>query len=573
MSSSQQSVVTIGQFFGILRRRLLLLLVLVMLGVLAAGALLLRTPKTYESTAVVDISPPGSNSSSTVSTITESRIVTSSSVALEAKETLAFEGTPTDLASRVTVTSPLASQLLNITFAAGSAQGAADGANAFAHAYLDYRTQIAQKDITLRIGRIQSQVADLQRSLAPLKPGQNDTQRSSLQNQIQQLQNQLNTYQTSVVNPGHQAGDAPVPASASSPRPVLYLAGGVLFGLLLGIVLAVMRDRRDDRVRDSAELEHSLGAPVIAESSSIESGSRLGELAAVDAARGAEADAYRTITTTVASDAAGSRIVLLCGTGQDGLSLAPLNLAATFAMQGLRTVIAGPRQAVQPATELLEVSSRPGSQSSRLADQLAPSATLPLLSVLSLGDEVSLGATLRANGDRLDDVLARADVIVLDGVNIELPSTSLRLGQLADEAVVVAYRNRSTHAGIERLARQLAQVNTTVLGGVLLTRRAGLRARLRRRRSDAALRRPAAGAHSSVPEDAPTTPVGTFTSSAPTNSTPTGGAPTNSTPTGGAPTNSAPTHGTASARPPAGSSSSGESAYPGSARPASARKS
>jgi hypothetical protein len=67
---------------------------------------------------------------------------------------------------------------------------------------------------------------------------------------------------------------------------------------------------------------------------------------------------------------------------------------------------------------------------------------------------------------------------VLDGVNVELASSSVRLGQLADEAVVVAYRNRSTHSGIERLGRQLAQVGVPVLGGVLLSRRTGLRGKL-----------------------------------------------------------------------------------------------
>jgi succinoglycan biosynthesis transport protein ExoP len=508
--ASGQSVVTIGQFLGVLRRRLVLVLVLVILGLAAATALLHQTPKTYQSTAVVDISPTSSGSLASVSTITESRIVTSTSVALAAKETLAFNGTPTDLASRVTVTSPLSSQVLNITFASGSAQGAANGANAFANAYLDFRTQIAQKDITLRIARIQSQIADLQRNLATLKAGQ-ETQRSSLQNQIQQLQNQLNTYQTSVVSLGHVVGAAVVPVSPSSPRPVLYLAGGLLFGLLVGIVLAVVRDRRDDRVRDASELEYGLGAPVIAESESSESGSRPGELAAIDAPRGAEADAYRTVATTVSSGLTGSRVVLLCGTGQDGLSLAPLNLAATFAIQGLQTVIAGPRQAVEPATGLLDVQSLTGSATSRLADQLARSAALPNLSVLSLGDEVSLAATLRANGDGLKDVLAEADVLVLDGVNIELPSTSLRLGQLADEAVVVAYCNRSTHAGIERLGRQLAQVNTPVLGGILLTRRAGLRTRFRRRRPGQV---PAAsGAHTTALHGAPSGP-GTYGSAA-----------------------------------------------------------
>lgn len=497
-SGAEQSVVTIGQFFSTLRRRLLVVLTMVLLGLLAAGALLLNTAKTYEATAVVDISPTSGAALSTVSTITESRIVTSTSVAMAAQQTLAYTGTPTELADQVRVTSPLASQVLYITFAAETAQGAADGANAFANAYLDYRTKIAQKDLTLRIGRIQSQVADLQRGLAGVGAGvgvgQNETQRGLLQNQIQQLQNQLNTLQTSVISPGQVAGAAAVPESPSSPRPPLYLAGGLLIGLLLGIILAVVRDRRDDRVRASADLEQSLGAPVIAEFAADEGGSRLPEsLAATAATRGTEADAYRTVTTAVTSHSTGSRVVLLCGTGQEGLSLAPMNLAATFATQGLRTVLAGPEHAVQPAVELLEVQDAPSWPGTRLADRLVPSTQLSDLLVLSLGDEVSLGSTLRANGDNLSEILAKVDIIVLDGVNIELPSTSLRLGQIADEAVVVAYKGHSTHVEIERLARQLAQVSVTVLGGILLSRRSSLLGG-RRRRADRAPQRPVGGA-------------------------------------------------------------------------------
>jgi hypothetical protein len=214
--------------------------------------------------------------------------------------------------------------------------------------------------------------------------------------------------------------------------------------------------------------------------------------AATSAARSAEADAYRTLGTTVTAHSPGSRIVLLCGTGQDDTSLAPLNLAATFAMQGLRTVLAGPQHAVQPALELLGGTRQSAAWGIRLVDQLV-TTELPGLRVLSLGDEVSLGATLRAHDDSLSDILDTAEVIVLDGVNVELSSSSVRLGQLADEAVVVAYRNRSTHTGIERLGRQLAQVGVPVLGAVLLSRRAGLRGKLNRG-GDSAPRRTATDA-------------------------------------------------------------------------------
>ncbi len=515
-SGGGQSVVTIGQFFSGLRRQLPVVLTMVLLGLLAAGMLLLNTAKTYDATAIVDISPTSGAADSSVSTITESRIVTSTSVAEGAKKRLAYPGTATELASHVTVTSPLASQVLNITFATGTAEGAANGANAFANAYLDYRNETAQRDITLRIGRIQSQVADLQRSLAALRPGQNDNQRSSLQNQIQQLQNQLNAYQTSVVNLGQVAGAAAVPDSPSSPRPPLYLAGGLLIGLLLGIILALVRDRRDDRLRDSGDVEHSLGVPVIADFVTDEGSRAAGPLAATTDTRSAEADAYRTVTTAVTAHSASSRVVLLCGAGQHGFSLAPLNLAATFAMQGLRTVLAGPDHAVRPAIELLQVPGLPAAGDARLADQLAPSTQLPALQVLSLGDEVSLGATLRANGDNLDEILAKVDMIVLDGVNIELPSTSLRLGQIADEAVVVAYRSHSTQSELERLARQLGQVSVTVLGGILLSRRSGLRGTLRRRGpADSTPAQPASGASHRKLNPAPAAETASYPAQAP----------------------------------------------------------
>jgi polysaccharide biosynthesis transport protein len=465
-SSGGQSVVTIGQFFATLRRQFVLVLVCLVLGVGLSAALLIKTPKTYQSTAVVDITPTlptssGSGSNNGVNTITEAKIATSSSVALGAAKKLGFNGTPSELAQHVTVTSPLSSQVLNITFASASAQGAADGANAFAQSYLDYRTTTAQADLQLRIARINDQISQLQQKKTPGGSGQ-----------IQQLLNQLNTYRTMVVTPGQVAGTAAVPPRPSAPKPYLYLAGGLLLGLLLGAVLAMLRDRRDDRVRGKADLEPSLGAPVIAEATSAEVTGRTWprSLVALTEPRGAEADAYRTVTTTVTSDSGESQIVMLCSTGREGRSLAPMNLAATYALQGVRTVLAGPHAALAPAMELLGITELPAAEPGALPEKPVPSGVVPDLSVLDLGDEVSLGATLRNNGALLEDVLAEADLVVLDGVNIELPSTSLRLGQLADEVVVLVYPNRTTHQGLEALAQHLAQVRADISGAILLSR-------------------------------------------------------------------------------------------------------
>ena len=461
--------VTFGQFFASLRRQLVLVLTCLLLGLALSAGLLVKTAKTYQSTAVVDITPTlptSSGSNNGVNTITEAKIATSSSVALAAAKKLGFSGSPDDLAKHVSVTSPLSSQVLNITFSSSTAHGAADGANAFAQSYLDYRTATAQADLQLRISRINDQITALQ-------------QAKGSSGQISQLQSQVNTYRTMVVTPGTVAGQAAVPSGPSSPKKSLYLAAGLLFGLLLGALLAVIRDLRDDRIRGKADLEHSLGAPVIAEASSAEVTAKgwPRSLVAVTDPRGAEADAYRTVTTT--ADADECRIVMLCSTGRERHSLAPMNLAASYAQQGLRTVLAGPVGGLDRATELLGVqellSAESAEPADRLVERLVDSETVPNLSLLNLGDEVRLGATLRGNGDQFADVLAEADVIVLDGVNIELPSTSLRLGQLADEVVVLVYANRTTHLVLVQLAQHLAEVRASISGAILLSRQPRLR--------------------------------------------------------------------------------------------------
>jgi polysaccharide biosynthesis transport protein len=485
-SAGGQSTVTIGQFLGTLKRQFVLVLICLLLGVALSAALLARTPKSYQSTAVVDITPTlptSSGSNNGVNTITEAKIATSSSVALSAAKKLGFAGTPTDLAQHVSVTSPLSSQVLNITFTSSSAQGAADGANAFAQSYLDYRTATAQADLQLRISRINDQITALQQKA---KTG-------STSSQISQLLTQLNSYRTVVVTPGQVAGIAAVPSSPSSPKPALYLAAGLLVGLLLGALLALVRDLRDDRVRGKADLEPSLGAPVIAEATSAEVAGKAWPRALVTLAepRGHEADAYRTVATTVSADAAESQIVMLCSTGREGRSLAPMNLAATYALQGLRTVLAGPRAALEPVTGLLGIAELATVPTDRLAEQLIASDTVPGLFVLPLGDEVTIGATLRGNDDQLEEMLAETDVIVLDGVNIELPSTSLRLGQLADEVVVLVYANRTTHLDLERLAQHLAQVRASISGAILLRRQSWLRRHRRPRARTAIVALPA----------------------------------------------------------------------------------
>ncbi|QWZ08382.1 hypothetical protein KRR39_00395 [Nocardioides panacis] len=470
---------TLGQFFSLFRRRLTTVVACLLLGLTLAGLLLMVTAKSYEATAVVDVSPvfgtsSSSDSTSSTTTITESRIAASTSVSEIAKRSLGFTGTPSELVEHVVVTSPLDSRVLNVTFSSSTPQGAANGANAFANAYLDYRTTTVQDAVTARVSRLSTQIADYERAIGALKrpPSGQDAsqylaQRASFQRQIQGLQAQINTYQTSVIQPGKVAGEASVPSSASAPKPSLYIAGGLLLGLVLGLFIALFLDQRDDIVHDAATAEEVLGAPVLAETSTTGSPGTFAPLAAPE---GVEADAYRTVATTVAPETTSRQVVLVCGAGAATHEAAASNLAITFAAQGLRTVLAGTRAAMDSVADVLGVGPAPGGGGSLISRPKAVSAApVAHLTLLSLGDEISLGATLRAHGDNLADVLSTADVVVLDCVNITFTSALLRLGNIADEAVIIIQRNQTSSTELERVAHHLAQVGTTVLGSILLS--------------------------------------------------------------------------------------------------------
>lgn len=495
---------TVGQFFGLLRRRLITVVACVLLGLTLAGLLLMSTPKSYEATAVVDVSPVFGTSSSTDSTsssttITESRIAASTSVSEIAKRSLGFRGTPSELVEHVVVTSPLDSRVLNVAFTSSTPQGAADGANAFANAYLDYRTTTVQDALKARVSLLSTQIADFERAIRALKrpsqgsdASQYNSQRASFEKQIQELQAQINTYQTSVIQPGEVAGAASAPSSASAPKPSLYIAGGLLLGLVLGLLIAVVLDQRDDIVHDAEAAEELLGAPVLAEASTTGSPGTLAPLAAPD---GVEADAYRTVATTVAPESTSRQVVLVCGAGAATHQDAASNLAITFATQGLRTVLAGTRAAMDSVADVLGVGPTPGGGGPPVSRPKTASAPVAHLTLLSLGDEISLGATLRAHGDNLADVLSTADVVVLDCVNIAFTSALLRLGNIADEAVIMIQKNQTSSSELERVAHHLAQVGTTVLGSILLS----TVPRRRGRRSSPAV--PAAQAQSGINVD------------------------------------------------------------------------
>jgi capsular polysaccharide biosynthesis protein len=463
--------VTVAQFFRMLsRRRGTVLLTLVICTAVALG-LYEYVTRSYQAVAVVDVTPdPGSGvDPKTVSTATEQRVMTSTQVAALAKRELKSGDTVDDLLTHVSVSSPLDSLVLDVTYTAPTASGAADGANAFANAYIQYRTGVAQDKINARSQTISDRIDQLTAKLDALSPTSGG--RTALQNQISGLQSQLSSVRFSVIDNGQVIGNATPPTSASSPKLVIYGAGGIVLGLLLGIAIAVFRDRRDDSVRTVEDVETAVGAPTLAILPYVSRPRRrVAPLITVADPLGPEADAFRTLalklvrpvakggrikTVTEQPDGDHPPVVVIALLGVDHTDHAPLDLAVVLARRRVRTVLVATAKAHSYARNVLR------------RDAADP---IPNLTLMSAGDELELDGLLRSEDSPLTAALDNAEVVLLDGVSVGHSSSALSLAQYADGCLVFATVGMTSKRALRSTAQELAQIGAYVSGTAVLYR-------------------------------------------------------------------------------------------------------
>ncbi len=484
--SQRPDTVTIGQFFAVLRRRWFVVLSCLLAGVALGSAAVALSAPSYTSRAVVTVSaleadPLNPSGNADVSTVTEANVVASSSVAERAAALMQSSASTSELLESLDVSSPLGSSVLEIEYTAPTAAGAAAGANAFAEAYLSYREDTARGTITLRIDQLEEQVGALGSQIEQAGVVIGDpatdaaerarltTSRDLLSSQVDELRRQQTQLRTVQVVPGQLVDRGEQPPGDGAPPLVVFLAGGSLVGLLLGVALAVWRDRRDDLVSGAPVLATVLGVPVLASVPRPRHGP-----AEPEPLSPAEAESYHRLVAKLlaVSQRTGGHAVLLAGAGRPGTDHPlPRQVATTLAQQQLKVVLVCCTPAATATVEALGAVLPPAAhREADVRSALAPVRTAGAsgFTLLHLGEESHVeGELFRRREDYLA-VLAAADVVVLDGLNVQNASTVLSLAQITSGAVVVAEQWRSHGRDVRRLSEELDQVGAWILGGVLL---------------------------------------------------------------------------------------------------------
>lgn len=224
---------------------------LVLALVLAVSAL---APRTYRATASVSVGPAlpitGTSGGSDVDMPTEVAVAGSRVVAEQAARNLSG-GDDVDLARQLLenteVSSPSQSMVLRIATEANSGREASDRANALAEAYLDDRADSAKV-------RAQQAADSLKDSLGTMS--EDDPSRATLQEALARIQ-------ASSHWPGRVISSAvPPPAAAGPGMPTAALAG-LVGGLMLAALAALVRDRRAASVGFPDRLEERCGISTV----------------------------------------------------------------------------------------------------------------------------------------------------------------------------------------------------------------------------------------------------------------------------------------------------------------------
>lgn len=478
------------------RRKWSVLGVTLVVTALAAGYSFTRTPS-YTSTAEVLVrptltSPVNTVSNKNLSLQTEARIVTSNSVATRASAALGRpQADATQLLQHVSVTVPAETEVLQITYSDTDPARARRGAEAFANAYLDFKSGEADAAVRRYTDGLQTQTADVEgqiqaqnhkiSQLSPNSQGWLDALRELdlLQARRISLQEQLATATTLSVDPGLIIQPAQLPRAPGSPKHGFDIAIGLFFGLFCGIGVAAARDRYRDGVTDAGALEQSLGAPVLGIIPRLHASRRItAQLVTLTEPRGGASEGYRTLRTNllaVSNRPLPKTILVTSAEMAEGKTTTAANLAVCLALLGKEVVLISADLRRPRIHALFGMQSDEG-LSQVLAGELSikdavRASAIPHLRVLTSGSVSTLLEPAELlQSDRMLEVLTyckEAEFVVIDGPPVRGVADSLALAGMVDGVIVVADARKGTRESVARAAYQLDQVGGRVIGGVL----------------------------------------------------------------------------------------------------------
>jgi tyrosine-protein kinase len=364
------------------------------------------------------------------------------------------------------------------------ARRAAEVANAYANAYIEFRRKQAVDDLLKGAEQIQTKVRDLQRQIDPLPPGPEKDALISQQSLFRQRLDQLQVDAALMTGGVEMVTPAAVPASPFKPKPLRagLMAAGL--GLFFGAIVAFVVEYLDDSVKDKDEVERLVpGLSVIGLIPAVVEWTAEDEpkVISIDEPRSPAAEAYRTVRTSIQFLALESRIRTLEVTSagpREGKTTTIANLGVALARAGQRVVVVCGDLRRPRLHEFFGLDNSTGLTSVLLGVALQPAPNQARLSVLASGplppDPSELLSSHRTV-EVLTSLQTEADIVLIDAPPVLPVTDALVLSGRVDATLVVCLAGATTRKDVTRTMELLNQVDAPVVGAVLngVTGRAG----------------------------------------------------------------------------------------------------
>jgi hypothetical protein len=176
------------------------------------------------------------------------------------------------LRGRVTITVPPYTRVLTIQVRADKPKAARDGARKLARSYLALRREIVAGIQARNRQAVQQNLALLRAELRAINGKPTDIARLTARSreqlilkQIGVMQRQLAQTEDRTLLSGEVMNSPEVPLRADDSRGDVALTTGLGVGLLTGLLLGLVQDRRPRRIRTAADLRRAVALPVLAE--------------------------------------------------------------------------------------------------------------------------------------------------------------------------------------------------------------------------------------------------------------------------------------------------------------------
>jgi polysaccharide biosynthesis transport protein len=508
------------QHLQVLKRRRLTILVVVTLVVVTALAWSLLQTAQYRSTAEVLLAnsltetifaPDSADGRST--SVDRSRVQTEIEV-MQSRSVRDAVAAELGYTPKVSIKGRGDTQVVAISATDKVPDRAAEEAQTYAEVFVQTRRETRVNELLEAVTQIQTQVDDLNRQItdaqapvvaldaqiATTAPGdaldalrdQREDLASTINQQVVGLQSRLNAYngqldQLALASSITQTGGAQIVSEAVpgetpvNQRPVRTLALAVVLGLLIGIVLAFVRDRFDDRIKTREDLEPLLGdLPVLAVIPKVPGwrDEAKTQVISITHPNSLSSEAYRVLRTSLAFLALDRPVGIVHVTSAnpaEGKSATIANLAISFTKLGRRVIVVDCDLRRPRVHQFFDIPNTVGLSDvllgdAPLADAIRTVESQPRLAVVTAGAPSSNPSELLAfyrASEVLEALAAEADVVLLDGPPVLPVTDSLILARLADVTLLVARAGIATRRTVTSALDSLAQIDAPLVGVVL----------------------------------------------------------------------------------------------------------